>query len=113
MTNTSVEKFNQLMEDKEFVMNMLSQDTEEDVQKLFSENNVEMTLNEVDELGSTLDKAFQKMNNDELDETSLEEVNGGFAISLGVGVTGWAVAKAVIGVGAAGLAVYKWYKSAH
>ncbi len=114
MTNESVEKFNQLMEDKEFVVKMLSQKTEEDVQKLFLENNVEMTLDEVDELGATLDKAFEKLNNDELDEESLENVSGGFlGITLAAGVTWWAVGKAVIGVGAAGLAIYKWYKSAH
>lgn len=112
MTTESANKLNLLLEDKEFMMKMLGQDSEQDVQKLFAENGVEMTLEEVDSLGATLDKCFKKLDSDELDEDALEDVAGGFAITL-VGVSGWAVAKAVIGIGAAGLAIYKWYKSAH
>jgi hypothetical protein len=110
MNNISTEKFNKLMEDKAFVEKMLGQETQEDVQKLFAENGVEMTMEEVGQLGETLNKCFDKLG-DELDESALEDVSGGFFITLGAGVTGWAVAKAVIGIGAAGLAIYKWYKS--
>ena len=110
MDNISTEKFNKLMEDEVFFKKMLSQETEADVQKLFHENGVEMTIEEVDELGATLNKCFGKLD-EELDEDALEDVSGGFFITLGTGVTIWAVAKAVIGVGAAGLAIYKWYKS--
>ncbi len=113
MTTESANKFNQLMEDKEFVMKMLGQESEQAVQKLLAENGVEMTIEEVDALGATMNQYFEKLNSDELDEDSLENVAGGFAITLGAGVSLWAVGKAIFAVGAAGLAVYKWYKSAH
>ena len=112
MDSIYTEKFNQLMEDKEFVMKMLGQATPEDVQALYRANGVEITMEDIDNLGKTLDLCFSKMD-DELDESALENVSGGFAITLGAGVTIWTIGKAVFAVGAAGLAIYKWYKSAH
>ena len=98
---------NKLMEDKEFVEKMLSQETPEDVQKLFHENGVEFTMDEVMALGRELDR-LSNAGNGELDEQALEDVSGGVVITA---ATAWAIAKAAIAVGGAGLAIYKWYKS--
>lgn len=100
-------KFNVLMEDKVFVEKMLSLETPEDVQHLFCENGVDFTLEEIMAIGAELDRQFHKQNG-ELDENALDDVSGGVIITA---ATGWAIAKAVIAVGAAGLAIYKWYKS--
>lgn len=95
-----------LVNDKAFVEKMLSLETPEEVHKLFQENGVDFTMEEVLELGKALDQLERC--GEELDDNMLEDVNGGFAITA---ATAWAVAKAVIAVGGAGLAVYKWYKS--
>lgn len=108
MTNVDKKNLEKLMDDKGFVMTMLSQDTPEEVQKLFRDNGVEMSMDEVMELGAELDRYAN--NSGELDETALENVSGGIVLTA---ATCWAAAKAVIAVGAAGLAIYKWYKSAH
>lgn len=100
MDNAAIIK---LMEDKEFVAKMLSQESAEDVQKLFLENGVDMTMEDVHTLGKMLDKLSES--GDELTEDMLDDVAGG---SLALG---WAIAKAVFAVGSAGLAIYKWYKS--
>lgn len=93
-----------LLDDKEFVVKMLSQETPEDVQKLFQENGVEVSMEEVNALGAELNRI--STTGDELTEESLESVTGGIAAA-----TVWAVAKCVIAVGGAALAIYKWYKS--
>ncbi len=96
------EQFNALMNDQDFVVKMLSQESAEDVQKLYAENGVELTMDEVKALGEALDKVDQPEG--ELDEDALENVSGGVLTAL-------AVAKCIIGVGGAALAIYKWYKS--
>lgn len=101
------EGFIALMEDKQFVEKMLSQAAPEDVQRLFTDSGVELTMEEVMALGAELERQFHNQNG-ELDENALEGVNGGVIITA---ATGWAIAKAVIAVGSAGLAIYKWYKS--
>lgn len=98
--------FNALMEDKSFVVDMLSQETAEDVQNLFQKNGVDVSMEEVNELGKVLNHL--ENSGDELSEESLESISGGFAIT---GAAVLAVAKAVIAVGGAGLAIYKWYQS--
>ncbi len=94
-----------LMEDKAFVEKMLAQENPEAVRSLFAENGVEFTLEEVLEIGRALDQLTNP--GDELDENALEDVSGGVAVTA----TAWAVAKAAIAIGGAGLAIYKWYKS--
>ncbi len=95
-------EFNALMENEQFVKEMLSAENSEQVQKLYADNGVELTMEEVQEIG----KILNTLDSDgELDADSLDNVSGG---SLALG---WAIAKAVIAVGSAGLAVYKWYKS--
>lgn len=97
--------FNKLMENEAFVKEMLSQKNEEDVQKLYADNGIELSIDEVCEVG----KMLSCMDNDgELDASDLDNVAGGVAVTA---ATCWAVAKTVIAVGGAGLAVYKWYKS--
>ena len=98
-------KFNQLMENTEFVNEMLSQNNEEEVQALYSKHGVELTIDEVREIGKVLNSFETK---EELDDSDLDEVAGGLVLTA---ATCWAVAKAAIAVGSAGLAVYKWYKS--
>ena len=106
MTIVTNEAFAKLMENEEFVKEMLAQKSEEDVQKLYAANGVELTIEEVREVGKTLNSLD---NDGELDTTALDNVAGGlFGITA---ATCWAVAKAAIAVGSAGLSVYKWYKS--
>lgn len=99
------ENFTKLMENEAFVKEMLAQKNEEDVQKLYAANGVELTMEDVREVG----KILNSIDNDgELDASDLDAVAGGIVIT---GATIWAVAKTVIAVGGAGLAIYKWYKS--
>ena len=99
------EAFVKLMENEAFVKEMLAQENEEAVQKLYAKNGVELTLEEVREVG----KALNSMDSDgELDAAALDDVAGGVVITA---ATCWAVAKTAIAVGGAGLAIYKWYKS--
>lgn len=100
------EKFKELMDNKEFVQKMMAQDTPADVQKLFVENGVDATMEDVMKLAKALEDYADK--DDELAVEDLDEVAGGIVIES---ATVWAAAKCVIAVGGAGLAVYKWYKS--
>ena len=99
------ETFNKLMANEDFVKEMLAKETAEDVQKIFAENGVELTLEEVDEVAKNI---FATETEGELDEAALEDVAGGVVITA---ATGWAIAKATIAVGGAALGIYKWYKS--
>lgn len=94
-----------LMDNKDFVVKMLSQETPEDVQKLFCDNGVELTMDQIHALGRELDRMSQS--GDELDAEALEAVSGGVIDPA----TAWLIAKCVIAVGSAALAIYKWYKS--
>lgn len=97
--------FTKLMQNEEFVKEMLAQKSEEDVQKLYAANGVELTLEDVHEVGKALNSLD---NNGELNASELDAIAGGVVVTA---ATCWAVAKAAIAVGGAGLAVYKWYKS--
>ena len=97
------EKFNQLMDNEAFVREMLSQENEEAVQKLYAKHGVILTIDEVREIGKVLNSFETK---EELDASDLDEVAGGIVIAA---ATCWAVAKAAIAIGGAGLAIYKWY----
>lgn len=106
MNAVEMEKLNELINDKGFVEMMMSQETPEAVQKVFNEHGVPLTLEDVKRIGS----ALNQMENPgaELSEADLDGVAGGFALTA---ATCWAIAKAVIAIGSAGLAIYKWYKS--
>lgn len=106
MSTVDQSTLNTLMEDKEFVVKMMSQETPEDVQTLFRENGVDFTLEEVKEFGRELERLAST--GGELNEEMLDAVSGGVVITA---ATAWAAAKCVIAIGGAALAIYKWYKS--
>ena len=106
MTNVDMTRFDQLLADKKFVEQMLAQQTAEDVQKLFNDTGVDFTLEDVNEIGEQLNRAANS--NEELSEEALEDVSGGFAITV-AGVI--AAGKIIVAVGGAGLAVWGWYRS--
>ena len=102
-------KYIALLDDKEFVVKMMSQETPEDVQKVFADHGVEITMEEVKELGKALAHLEKKGVSDELSEDDLMDVAGGF---LGITAAGLiAAGKIVVAVGGLALSVYKWYKS--
>lgn len=105
MINTAT--FTALMDNKDFVLKMLSQETAGDVQKLFAENGVDISMDEVNELGRQLEK--QTCADDGLSEDALESVSGGIAAETAALI--WAGVKCATAVGGAALAIYKWYKS--
>lgn len=69
------EKIQKLVEDQEFVTKMLSCEEPEQVQKLFADNGVEVSLEEVKALGQSL--ATMAESDGELSEDDLEGVAGG------------------------------------
>ena len=90
-----INKIRELMKDEAFVKELLSKEEPEDVQALFEEKGVELSLDEIKEIGATLDKVasgemaaedVEKMAGGELTEDELEEVAGGM-ISLAVVIT--------------------------
>lgn len=101
-------EFLALLDDKEFVVGMMSQETPEDVQKVFAAKGFALTMDEVNELGRALAEAEAKGIDAELSEGDLDNVAGGFAITV-AGLI--AAGKIIVAVGGAGLALYKWYKS--
>lgn len=107
MNTIDMEKLNALISDKTFVELMMSQKTPEDVQKVFTEHGVPLTLDDVNRIGAALNQLENP--SEELSENDLDSVAGGFFALTAA--TCWAIAKAVIAIGGAGLAIYKWYKS--
>lgn len=103
MTNEMNARFTELAHNQEFATALLSQESPEKAQEFLAANGIEMTMDEVLEFGKALDAL--DTDGEELDEAALEDVAGG---SLALG---WAIAKLIIGIGSAGLAIYKWYKS--
>ena len=100
--------FLELLEDKEFVAYMMSQETPEAVQKVFAEKGFELTMDEVNELGKALADAEPKESGAELSEDDLANVSGGIVITT-AGLI--AAGKIIVAAGGAALAIYKWYKS--
>lgn len=105
------EKIKALMEQEGFVEKMLACEEPEDVQKLFGDNGVELSLEDVKAIGKALDRMDAQSG--ELAEEDLQEVAGGVAISsviigtiativgtagaaVGFGVTGGAIGGAVL-----------------
>lgn len=97
-----------LVEDSQFVEEMMLQKTPEEVQKVFIENGVDISLEDVNELGHALAELENKGASEELNEDELNIVAGGFAITT-AGVV--AAAKIIVAAGGLALSVYKWYKS--
>lgn len=74
------EKIIKMVEDQEFVTKMLSCEEPEQVQKLFADNGVEITLEEVKAMGKAL--AAMSESDGELNEDDLEGVAGGSLKSI-------------------------------
>ncbi|SMP58027.1 hypothetical protein [Anoxynatronum buryatiense] len=69
--------------DEQLVEKLMQQETSEEVQALLKENNVEMTLEEINTVREALLKAMERSEEGELSEEDLEEVTGGvFLISM-------------------------------
>lgn len=69
------EKMKKLVQDQEFMNKLLACEEPEQVQKLFADNGVEITLEEVKALGKAL--AGMAQSDGELSEDDLEGVAGG------------------------------------
>ena len=85
-----IEKINELMQSEDFAKELLSKQEAEEVQALFEENGVEMSLDEIRTIGALLDKVvsgeitaeqIEKAANGELSEEELAEVAGGVVIT--------------------------------
>lgn len=88
--------------DKAFFEDLFAQDTPEKIQAKFASKGIELTLDEVKEIVSTTVEAMESTSgSNELDETALDNVSGGFvagaAIFLGMTAAGcyvgWKLAK--------------------
>lgn len=97
-------EFMSLLNNKEFVVEMMSQETPEDVQKVFAAHGVDISMEDVNAFGKALASLDVQNSGDELDEEALMNVAGG--------VIDWILAgKVVVAVVGAGISIYKWYKS--
>lgn len=83
------EKIKSLMSQQEFVDKLLACEEPEQVQALFAENDVELSLEEVKAIGQGL--AAMSESDGELSEDDLEGVAGGVAVSTVLGVISGAI----------------------
>ena len=84
-----IEKVQKLLSDEEFVKKLISQDTIEDAKKLFEDQGIATSIEEMEMLGRFIKKISQK-GNEKLSEEDLEEISGGSAGSFvvrGLGAT--------------------------
>ena len=70
------EKFQALLKDEDFVAKILELQTPEEVQKKFAENEVELTIPEVQHLGDAINYMIEN-GKTELTEDDLSEISGG------------------------------------
>ncbi len=70
------EKFKNLMQDEEFVTSLLEMQTPEEVQEEFKKHDIEMSLDEVGQLGSAINYMI-KEEKTELTEDDLAKIGGG------------------------------------
>lgn len=99
------EKMIALFQNEEFKKNANNCKTAEELQSLFAQNGVEMTVEEVIELCGKI-ATHMKNGDDELLEENLEVVTGGFAITASV------IALGCVCIGAAALGIWNGYHSA-
>ena len=87
------EKMQELMKNEEFVKKLITIENPEDVQVYFEDNGLEMTLDEVKELGTMLGKVvkgevtaeqLEKSADGELSEDELKNVAGGSLVAAGI-----------------------------
>ena len=99
-----IEKVQKLLSDKEFVKKLISQETVEDAKKLFENQGIATSIEEMEMLGRFIKKISQK-SNEKLSEKDLEEISGGSAgsfvvrsLDAGVGALGYGFAGEVSGM---------------
>ena len=84
-----IEKVQKLLCDEEFVKKLISQETIEDAKKLFEDQGIATSIEEMEMLGRFIKKISEK-GNEKLSEEDLEEISGGSAGSFvvrGLGAT--------------------------
>lgn len=84
-----IEKVQKLLSDEEFVKKLVSQETVEDAKKLFEDQGITTSIEEMEMLGRFIKKISEK-GNEKLSEEDLEEISGGSAGSFvvrGLGAT--------------------------
>lgn len=126
--NKNAERLKELMNDESFVKEFITRQEPEDVQVFLEEHGVELSLDEVKQMGSLLEKVAkgeikeeQLINaaNGELSEEELEDVAGGVAMSaltLTLIIVGSALGSAGTTTAALAIDHYKneivdWFKS--
>ena len=87
------EKIKSLMSQQDFVDKMLACEEPEQVQALFAENDVELSLEEVKAIGQGL--AAIAESDGELTEDDLESVAGGIAVSTVIGLVSGVISAGV------------------
>lgn len=83
---SATEKIIELAKDQTFVDKLLTMEDNSEVQKAFSENGVELTVEEIDKMA---EMAFGEQR--ELDESELENVSGGFLAEAAIVCSGIAL----------------------
>ena len=95
------QKLCELFSNEQFKAEANKLSTAEELQRLFSEYGLELSIDEVYDLCEVIAVNMEK---EELDEGDLESVAGGFAITAGLVVLGVAC------IGAVALGIYNGYK---
>ena len=80
------EKLETVSADKEFVKELFELDSPEKIQAKFAEKGIELSLDEVKAIVVGVVDAVERNGAEELDETTLEGVAGGFAVSAAIGL---------------------------
>ncbi|MEN1761413.1 MULTISPECIES: Nif11-like leader peptide family RiPP precursor [Anoxynatronum] len=70
--------------DEQLVEKLMQQETPEEVQALLKENDVNLTIEEINEIREAILKMLDRMTEGELSEEDLEEVTGGIFFAYGV-----------------------------
>lgn len=91
-----IEKVQKLLSDKEFVKKLISQETVEDAKKLFENQGIATSIEEMEMLGRFIKKISQK-SNEKLSEKDLEEIVGGRKLKNATTRTGGTVICAICG----------------
>ena len=91
-------KLDKLQNDTVFIQRLFAQDSCEKIQTVFAEKGIWLSLDEVESLVvNTVNSIEKNTDSDELKEDALENVAGGFAITISL--IGWACAAALTGTG--------------
>ena len=83
------ERIKQFFSDEEFVKELLSKETPEEVQAVLAEKNIDLTIAEIVKLGEIISKKLQQTENGEsaeLTEEELKDISGGCVGALFIGV---------------------------